>query len=155
MTSHLQGNATQPAFQVDTSEAKINAFRGHHHVMMVVREPKGIYIYIYIYFLSIPFIIFALPSFSLPSRNSDPGSQSRLLSLLPHYGSCFAFLSREDFSTFFPRQLSSNFAYPRYNLRSRQSVSFENKNLHGENRTLDIRPYRLRGYQLDHRGDRH
>ena len=111
------------------------------------------YSHFFFFFLSIPFIIFALPSFSLPSRNWNPGSQTRLLSLLPHYGYCFAFLSREDFSIFFPRQLSSNFAYPFYTMRSRQSVSFENRNLHdGENRTLDIRPKRLRGYQLDNRG---
>ena len=30
-----------------------------------------------------------------------------------HYGSCLAFLSREDFSSFFPRRLASNCAYPR------------------------------------------
>ena len=29
-----------------------------------------------------------------------------------HYGSCLAFLSREDFSSFFPRRLASNCAYP-------------------------------------------
>ena len=51
-------------------------------------------------FFSIPFIIFAL-LFSLPpSRNSDPGSHSRLFSPPPHYGSCLAFLSQEDFSSF-------------------------------------------------------
>ena len=43
-------------------------------------------------------IIFAL-LFSLPpSRNSDPGSHSRLFSPPTHYGSCLAFLPREDFS---------------------------------------------------------
>ena len=50
------------------------------------------------------FIIFAL-LFSLPrSRNSDPGSHtySRLFSAPPRYGSCLAFLSREDLSPFFP-----------------------------------------------------
>ena len=48
----------------------------------------------------IPCIIFAL-LFSLPpSRNSGPGSHSRLFSPPTHYGSCLAFLSREDFSSF-------------------------------------------------------
>ena len=63
--------------------------------------------------MSIPFIIFAL-LFSLPpSRNSDPGSHSMLFSPPTHYGSCLVFLSREDFSSFFPRGLASNCAYPR------------------------------------------
>ena len=34
-----------------------------------------------------------------PSRNSDPGSHSRLFYPPTHYGSCLAFLSREDFSS--------------------------------------------------------
>ena len=36
--------------------------------------------------------------------------RSRLFSPT-HYGSCLAFLSREDFSPFFPRRLASNCAY--------------------------------------------
>ena len=49
------------------------------------------------------------PSFSSlpPSRNSDPGSQSRPFSPPHHYGKCLAFLSRQDFSCFFPRRLAS------------------------------------------------
>ena len=47
------------------------------------------------FFVSVPFIIFAL-LFSLPpSRNSDPGSHSRLFSPLTHYGPCLAFFFRE------------------------------------------------------------
>ena len=43
------------------------------------------------FFFSIPFTSFAL-LFSLPpSRNSDPGSHSRLFSPPTHYGSCLAF----------------------------------------------------------------
>ena len=38
-------------------------------------------------------LLFSLP----PSRNSDPGSHSRLFSPDTHNGSCLAFLSREDF----------------------------------------------------------
>ena len=67
------------------------------------------------FFFSNPLIIFALV-FSLPpinSRNSDPGSHSRLFSPPTQYGSCLAFLSRQDFSSFFPRRLASNCAYPR------------------------------------------
>ena len=64
-------------------------------------------------FFFTPFNIFAL-LFSLPSsRNSDPGSHSRLFSPHTHYGSCLAFLSWQHFSPFFPRRLASNCAYPR------------------------------------------
>ena len=58
---------------------------------------------------AIAFIVFAL-LFSLPpsSRNSDLGPRSRLVGPPPHYGSCLAFLSPEDFSSFFPRRLASN-----------------------------------------------
>ena len=38
--------------------------------------------------------------------------RSRLFSPATHYGSCLAFLSREDLSSFFPRRLASNCAYP-------------------------------------------
>ena len=74
-------------------------------------------LFLFFFFFSIPFIIFAL-LFSLPliNRNSDPGSHSRLFPPPTHYGSCFAFLSREDFSSFLPRRIPSNCAYPRYAL---------------------------------------
>ena len=48
--------------------------------------------------------------FSLPpinSRNSDPGSHTRLFSP-SHNASCLAFFSQEDFSSFFPRRFASN-----------------------------------------------
>ena len=67
----------------------------------------------FFFFFSIPFTVFAL-LFSLPlSRNSGPGSYSGLFPPPTHYGSCLAFLSREDFSFFFPRRLASDCAYPR------------------------------------------
>ena len=45
-------------------------------------------------------IYYLRPSFSLPpSCNSNPGSQSRLFSPPPLYGSCLAFLLGEDFSS--------------------------------------------------------
>ena len=53
-------------------------------------------------------LLFSLP----PSRNSDPGSHSRLFSPPTYYGSGLEFLSREDLSSFFPRRLTSDCAYP-------------------------------------------
>ena len=75
------------------------------------------------FFFSILFIIFAL-LFSLPpGRNSDPGSHSRLFSPpTHHYGSCLAFLSREYFSSFFPRRLASNCPMERINRRVPHSI---------------------------------
>ena len=40
-------------------------------------------LFIYIYFFSIPFVVFVLLSSLPPSRNSDPGSHSRLFSFPP------------------------------------------------------------------------
>ena len=57
-----------------------------------------------------PFFFLSLP----PGRNSAPGSHSRLFLPPTHYGSCLAFLSREDFSSFFPRRLASNCAHLRH-----------------------------------------
>ena len=68
------------------------------------------FIFFCLFLFPISSIIFAL-LFSLPpSRNSDPGSHGRLFSTSTHYGSCLAFLSREDFSSFLPRRLASNCA---------------------------------------------
>ena len=53
------------------------------------------------FFFPVPTIVLNL-LFSLPpSRNSDPGSHSRLFSPRPHDGSCVAFLSREYFGSCF------------------------------------------------------
>ena len=68
---------------------------------MCIRDSSNSIYYLRPSFFSIP-----------PSRTSDPGSHSRLFSLPTHYGSCLAFLSREDFSSFSPRRLASNCAYP-------------------------------------------
>ena len=73
------------------------------------------------YFLSyfeVPGIYYLRPSLPpirilIRSRKSDPESHSRLFCPPPYYGSCLAFLSREDLSSFFPRRLASNCAYPR------------------------------------------
>ena len=112
------------------------------------------------FFVSVPFIIFAL-LFSLPpSRNSDPGSHSRLFSPLTHYGSCLAFLSREDFSPFFPRRLASTCAYPRYALSAVDPYLFifffASKFIISPRRDSNSRTSTssIRGLPLVHRGDR-
>ena len=72
----------------------------------------------------IPCIIFALLVLHLLVVTQIRGhiAHSRLLSRpLPT-----TVLSREGFSTFFPRRLASNCAYPRYSGRSRQLMSFDN-----------------------------
>ena len=52
-------------------------------------------------FFSIPFTFFAL-LFSLPPcHNSDPETQ-QALAPTPRYGSCFVFLTWQEFSPFFP-----------------------------------------------------
>ena len=71
----------------------------------------------FVLFCFFPTLFFGL-LFSLSllfnSRNSDPGSHSRLFPPRIYYGSCLEFLSRENFSSFFPPRLASNCAYPRY-----------------------------------------
>ena len=80
------------------------------------QQPRNFFLFFFFlsFFLFHPIYIFFALLFSLPpSRNSDPGSHSRLFSPPPHCGSCLAFLSRADFSSFFPRRLASTCAYPR------------------------------------------
>ena len=56
-------------------------------------------LFFFFFFFSIPCIV--LPFCSLPpSRNSDPGSHSRLFSPPTHYGSCLAFFFREKILAF-------------------------------------------------------
>ena len=60
------------------------------------------FFFFFSFFFSIPFIIFAL-LFSLPpSRNSDPGSHSRLFSTPTRYGSCLGFFIARRFQLFLP-----------------------------------------------------
>ena len=107
--------------------------------------------------MTIPFIVFAL-LFSLPSsRNSDPGSHSRLFSPPTHYGSCLAFLSREDFSSFFPRRLASNWLLT-HARRSQQLILFSflqinSKSRHGGDSNSRTDTSSIRGLPLVHRGD--
>ena len=92
------------------------------------------------FFPPIPFIIFALLSSLPPSLSADPGSHSRLFSPPTHYGSCLAFLSRDDFSSYFPRRLASNRIVPTHaRRRSQQFIlvlfSESSKSRHGGIRT--------------------
>ena len=98
-------------------------------------------LYLFFYFTFFPSHLLSSPFCSLPpSRNSDPGSHSRLFSPPTHYGSCLAFLSREDFSSLFPRRLASNCAYQRQALSAIDPFFFfllqiKSKSRHGGIRT--------------------
>ena len=91
------------------------------HIFLFRTRLKRIF---WAFFFPIPFIIFALLVLLPPSRNSDPGSHSRFFSPLPIMVRALHFFREKKFSTFFPRRLASTCAYPRYNQRSRQLVSF-------------------------------
>ena len=80
------------------------AGNGHDNASSARQPP----FFSFFFFFSILFIVFALLFSLRPSRNSDPRSHSRLFSPPTHYGSCLAFLSRQDFSYFFPRRLASS-----------------------------------------------
>ena len=93
----------------------------HSQVVLIVPSPysttsvSGTRVVFFFCFFSIPFIIFAL-LFSLPPtvvvtqiRGNIEGSHLPL----PTTVRALHFLSREDFSSFFPRRLESNCAYPR------------------------------------------
>ena len=56
---------------------------------------------VFFFFFLIPFIIFAHLLSLLPTRNSDPGSQSRHFPLPSRYGTCFHFY-REKIQPFLP-----------------------------------------------------
>ena len=55
---------------------------------------------LFLFFTPTPHSLFIICSPFL-RNNRDPGSHSRLFSPPPHYCSCLAFLSRQDFSCFF------------------------------------------------------
>ena len=76
------------------------------------------------FFSSSHLILSSLFFFSLPpGRSSDPGSHSRPFSPRPYYGSCLAFLSREDFSSSFPRRVASTVCLT-HAMRSQQLIHF-------------------------------
>ena len=65
--------------------------------LLCIRSPTNIYMYIF------PSHLLSSPLYSLPpSRNSDPGSHSRLFSPPTHYGSCLAFVIATRFQLFLP-----------------------------------------------------
>ena len=103
------------------------------------------------FFFPITFIVLSL-LFSLPpSRKSDRGSYSRLISPRTHYGSCPAFLSRDDFSSFLPRRRASNCAHPREALSAVAPFFFlqiNSKSCHGGIRTHRPTLVAFEGYLL-------
>ena len=102
-------------------------------------------------------IYYLTPFCSLPpSRNSDAGSHSRLFPPPTYCGSSLAFLSREDFSSFFPRRLASNCAYP-HARRSQQLILFYVAKIfkispQGDSNSR-TNTSSIRGLPLVHRGD--
>ena len=104
----------------------------------------------FVFCFSIPFtistLLFPLP----PSRNSDPGSHSRLFSPSTHYGLCLAFLSREYFRSFFTLVDSRRIVLT-HATRSQQLVLFfflqiNLKSRHGGIRTHGPTPVAFEGY---------
>ena len=61
-------------------------------------------------YFPVPFNVSALllPCSVLVATQIRGSHKKTLLRPRPHYGACLAFLSREDFSSFFPRRLASN-----------------------------------------------
>ena len=90
------------------------------------------------YFSPSHLFLFALLVLLPLGRNSDQPLGHIRARLFTTVHACLAILSRGGFSTFFPRRLASNCAYPYYNWRCRQLVSFEDRKLHTEIRTHDI-----------------
>ena len=86
------------------SSASLHALRVPYISLLVLRTP-----HFSVFFPTRLFYLRPSLSCSLPSRNSDPGSHSRLFSYPPpHCGTGFAFCSsRKEFSTFFPRRLAA------------------------------------------------
>ena len=112
-------------------------------------------IFYFFIFFPISFIIFALLFYLPPSRTSDLGSHSRLFCPPTHYGSCLAFLSREDFSA---SLVDSRRIVLTHATRSQQLVLFffANKFKISPRRDSNSRTNTssIRGLPLDHRGDR-
>ena len=116
-------------------------------------------VFLFLFLFSILPIHYLRPSFSFPpSRNSDPGSHSRLFSPpTPQYGSRLAFLSREDFSSSLVDSRRIVLTHAR---RSQQLILFSfffsaNKFKISPRRDSNSRTNfsSIRGIQLDHRGD--
>ena len=73
--------------------------------------------------LSSPFCSFSLPPYLVVTQTRGHIVVAGSLLPPPHYnGSCLSFLSREDFSSFFPRRLAWDCAYPRYRRSQHQLV---------------------------------
>ena len=106
-------------------------------------------------FISIPFIIFALLSLSLHSRNSDPGSQSRLFSPLPTTVRAFIFIARRV-QHFLPSSTRVEFCLPtllsalgnNWCLSRKKPCVLAPAGVWTHNSNLSS----IRGYTLNHRG---
>ena len=128
-------------------------------VVVLLKTSREVPQVCFFFFKFIPFIIFAL-LFSLPSsRNSDPGSHSRLFSTPTHYGSFLAFFFREKIST--PSLVDSCRIVLTHARRSQQVIIFfflifANKFKISRRQDSDSRPNTssIRGLPLVHRGDR-
>ena len=116
-------------------------------------------------FFSTPFIIFALLFSLRPSRNSEPGSHSRLFSPTHYCSSCLAFFIARRLQLFLasstPRRI-----VPTHARRSQQLILFIFRKKHVQNITtagFELHMSRIntilvrssiRGQPQDHRGDR-
>ena len=114
--SHTNFSIKKRPLSTSAVRAQVLTSHANKSSLKITESKKNLLeVRISLFFVFIPVIVLALV-FSLPpinSRNSDPESHSRLFSPPTHCGSCLAFLKREDFSSFFPRRLASNCAYPR------------------------------------------
>ena len=108
-------------------------------------------------FFSIPFMIFALLFALPPSRNSDPGSHSRLFSPPTHYGSRLAFFFREKIFALLPSSTRVELCLPTLGaLSSYPFFIFAYKFKISPRRDSNSRTNTssIRGIPLVHRGDR-
>ena len=98
------------------------AYRGTLGQSEMFGGPKEAVLFFFSFFFSIPFIIFALLSSLPPSRDSDPGSRSRLFSPRTHYGSCLAFVIARRFQLFLASSTRVELCLPTLGALSSSSV---------------------------------
>ena len=125
-TSSIYSLCCRPSLKIDGDvskfEPKISGIRQH----FVLRKPGSrintsetdTFQHSLLFFsFFFPSHLFSSPFYSLSllvvTQIGVPGFHSRLFFPPTHCGSCLAFFSREEFSSFFPRRLASDCAYPR------------------------------------------
>ena len=103
-------------------QADVTALRSRNIIILFVLLARGTrcsyaffnyFIYFPSHLISSAFFFLSLLLILAISQIRDH-IDSRLFSALPATVRAFHFLTREDFSSFFPRRLPSNCAYPRY-----------------------------------------